>query len=119
MADNKTGSVCRFDPLRLTCSSLATGYHMFTDCTETVSILHAIVFGADGACVEISIGSILAALTAFTVLVVIAQFFARKLWAKLLRPNIPDTTQHAMPEEDHPFSDDPNYRDSAIRPSKR
>lgn len=58
---------------------------MFERCTETVSILYAVIFGADGACVEISIGSLFWAFAAFIVLVVIAQFFARKLWALLWR----------------------------------
>ena len=92
---------------------------MFATCTETVSILYAIVFGADGACVAVSTGSILAAFAAFMVVVIIAQFIARKLWAKLTQSNIPDVPAVATPAKDHPFSDDPHYRDSAIRPSRR
>ncbi|MGJ8587236.1 MAG: hypothetical protein ACSHXW_03710 [Yoonia sp.] len=92
---------------------------MFTTCTETISILYAIVFGADGACIDVSTGSILAAFAAFMVLVVMAQFVARRLWTKLTRPNISDVPDPVTPTEDHPFSDDPNYRDSAIRSSKR
>ena len=87
---------------------------MLTTCTETVSILYAIVFGADGACIAISTGSILAAFAAFMVIVILAQFVARKLWAKLTL-----STSHNAPEKDRPFSDDPHYRESAIRPSKR
>jgi uncharacterized membrane protein len=56
---------------------------MFETCTETVSLLYAIVFGADGACVNIGMSSLIWAFVAFIVLVVIAQFFARKLWRKL------------------------------------
>lgn len=29
------------------------------ECTETVSILHALIFGADGACISVSIWSVL------------------------------------------------------------
>ncbi|WP_341368602.1 hypothetical protein [Yoonia sp. BS5-3] len=57
---------------------------MFDSCRETVSILHALIFGADGACVSIGISSLLWAFGAFMVLVVIAQFAARKLWNALL-----------------------------------
>lgn len=92
---------------------------MFATCTETVSILYAIIFGADGACVAVSTGSILAAFAAFMVVVIIAQFIARKLWAKLTQSNIPDAPERDMAANDRPFSDDPHYRDSAIRPSRR
>lgn len=92
---------------------------MFTTCTETVSILYAIAFGAGDACVDVGAGSILAAFAAFMVLVVIAQFLARKLWAKLTQSQPHAAPEPTMPDHDHPFSDDPNYRDSAIRRSKR
>ncbi len=92
---------------------------MFGDCTETVSILYAVVFGADGACIALSTPSILTAFGAFMVLVVVAQFLARKLWKKLI--DIP-----AQVEEDtrpvpksSPYRDDPKYRNSAIRSTKR
>ncbi len=92
---------------------------MFDNCTETVSILYAIVFGADGACIELSTASILSAFAAFIVLVVIAQFFARKLWQKLTQPRAPIEDSFAPPPKDTPFRDDPKYRDTAIRSSKR
>ncbi len=92
---------------------------MFGDCTETVSILQAIVFGADGACVMLSTGSILTAFAAFIVLVVIAQFLARRLWAKLMQNSVSVENDLIDPTGDHPFHDDPNYRDSAIRSTKR
>jgi hypothetical protein len=92
---------------------------MFTTCIQTVSILDAIIFGANGACIDVSTGSILAAFAAFMGLVVIAQFLARRLWTKLTRPDTTVAPDPFTPEQDHPFSDDPNYRDSAIRPSKR
>lgn len=87
------------------------------ECAETVSILYAIVFGADGACVLISAWSLLTAFAAFMVLVVIAQFFARKLWARLTRP-----TPRPAAQDDTPrgaITDDPNYANSAIRSSRR
>ncbi len=98
---------------------------MFGNCTETVSILHAIIFGADGACIMLSMGSILWALGAFFVAVVIAQFIARKLWAKVTQPaSAPEYSLDldvdvADPVKDSPYSDDPNYRDSAIRSTRR
>jgi membrane protein implicated in regulation of membrane protease activity len=92
---------------------------MLTTCTETVSILYAIAFGAGDACVDVSAVSILTAFAAFMVLVVIAQFLARKLWARLTQPQPHVSPEPILPENGHPFSDDPNYRDSAIRSSKR
>jgi hypothetical protein len=92
---------------------------MFDTCTETVSILYAIVFGADGACIMLSMGSILSAFAAFILLVVIAQFLARRLWAKLMRSSPPIEDEHIDPAGDHPYRDDPNYRRSAIRSTKR
>lgn len=92
---------------------------MFGDCTETVSILYAIVFGADDACVSMSLASILTAFGAFMVLVVIAQFFARRLWKKLTQRPAPIDDQPINPTRMTPYGDDPKYRDSAIRSTKR
>lgn len=92
---------------------------MFGDCRETVSILEAIVFGTDGACVMLSTGSILTAFAAFMVLVVIAQFVARWLWAKLTTRTVPVDEDFIDPIADHPYRDDPNYSKSAIRSTKR
>jgi len=92
---------------------------MFETCAETVSILYALVFGADGACIMLSLGSILSAFVAFMVLVVIAQFVARKLWAKLMQKNVPAEDDFIDPVGDHPYRDDPNYQHSAIRSAKR
>lgn len=97
---------------------------MFSDCTETVSILQAIVFGADGACVMLSTGSILTAFAAFILVVMIVQFLARRLWTKLIQKSLPVENDFSdptfiEPTGDHPFHDDPNYRDSAIRSTKR
>jgi hypothetical protein len=92
---------------------------MFATCTETVSILYAVIFGVGDACVSFSTGSILAAFAAFIVIVVVAQFLARRLWARLTQTPRIDTPDPSRSNEDHPFRDDPNYRDSAIRSSKR
>lgn len=92
---------------------------MFDDCTETVSILYALIFGTDGACVLLSTGSILSAFAAFMVIVVLAQFLARKLWKKMTTPRIVLDAAMPDPKGDHPYDDDPNYRDSAIRSVKR
>ena len=92
---------------------------MFGDCSETVSILYAVIFGADGACIALSTASILTAFGAFLVLVVIAQFLARMLWRKLTQPRAPVSVDDTTPPAATPYQDDPKYRDSAIRPSKR
>ena len=92
---------------------------MFATCTQTVSILYAIAFGAGEACVRIDMWSILSALGAFMVLVIVAQFFARRLWARMMRPSPPDFSDVHDPQVDHPIVDDPNYRNSAIRSTKR
>jgi hypothetical protein len=91
---------------------------MFDACTETVSILYAIVFGAGSACIMLDLWSILSAFGAFIALVVIAQFIARKLWARISQPKPAFTDLHDR-AVDHPIVDDPNYKNSAIRSTKR
>lgn len=59
---------------------------MFGNCSETVSILYAAIFGAGDACVRLDLWSIGTAFAVFILLVMIAQFAARKLWARLTRP---------------------------------
>ncbi len=87
-------------------------------CGETVSILYALIFGAGEACVRIDLWSILSAFGAFMIVVVIAQFIARRTWARLTAPRT--VTPHKKePSIDRPFKDDPNYQDSAIRTTKR
>ena len=112
------------------------GFEMFGDCRETVSILYAVIFGADGACIMLSTSSILTAFAAFIFLVVVAQFIARWLWKQLIQPRptieadiveppIPAPLRQTAPPNNvkptvrAPYHDDPNYRASAIRPSKR
>lgn len=92
---------------------------MFDNCVETVSILYAVIFGAGDACIMISTWSILSALGVFLVLVILAQFVARKLWARVSRSNKPRPQQSAAPYRTGTIHDDPNYKDSAIRSSKR
>lgn len=92
---------------------------MFDNCRETVSILYAIVFGAGDACIMLSTSSILIAFGAFIGVVVVAQFIARRLWAKLTQPKTFKSETFIDPVGDHPYTDDPNYVDSAIRSSKR
>jgi len=91
---------------------------MNTTCAETVSILYAVIMGAGDACIRIDIWSILTALGAFLVIVVIAQFLARKLWAKLTTAPKTFSDVHD-PRVDRPIKDDPNYKNSAIRSAKR
>ena len=91
---------------------------MLNDCTETATILEALIFGAGDACVMIDLWSILQAFGAFMVLVIIAQFGARRLWARLTRVPAQFSDVHD-PQVDNPIVDDPNYQNSAIRSSKR
>ncbi len=83
------------------------------NCTETVSILYALIFGAGDACVSISIWSLLAAFAAFMVAVIILQFLARLLWARLTTPPLPRD-----PDEHGAITDDPEYADSPIKSSR-
>ena len=91
---------------------------MIDSCAQTVSILYAIIFGAGDACILLDLWSILSVFGVFMVLVVIAQFVARKLWARISRPNPVFTDLHD-PSVDHLIVDDPNYENSAIRSTKR
>jgi hypothetical protein len=100
------------------------GTKMFKTCVETVSILYAIIFGAGDACIEIGAASLLSALAAFMVAVIIAQFFARKLWKRISNPTPPQPARRIgtiMDDQiaDDPIADDPNYQASAIRSSRR
>lgn len=92
---------------------------MLSECAETVSILYAVFFGAGDACVLISMPSVLTALVTFFVAVLIVQFIARKVWARVRAPKI----EPLSPEMDKPVHgsivDDPNYAQSAIRSNKR
>lgn len=91
---------------------------MWAECQETVSILNALVFGANGACVRIDIWSLLSAFAVFMGIVIILQWGARRVFA---RPHRPVVNQAPEPEpaNQKPYQDDPNYRDSAIRSSRR
>lgn len=91
---------------------------MNPECAETVSILYAVTMGAGDACIRIDIWSILTAFGGFIVLVVIAQFAARKLWARLTAVPTRFSDVHD-PRVDRPIEDDPNYKNSAIRTAKR
>jgi tellurite resistance protein TehA-like permease len=91
---------------------------MFAPCAEVVSILYATVFGAGEACVDVGLASILWAFGAFMALVVLAQFAARRIWARLTRRRdaFSDVHDRAV---DRPINDDPNYRNSAVRSTRR
>ena len=69
---------------------------MFETCTETVSILTAILFGADGACVEVSLASMAPFFVLFLGAVVILQWIARRAVAELFpkRPVEPARSDH-------------------------
>ncbi len=70
---------------------------MFDVCNETVSVLYAVIFGAGDACVRLDLWSLGWAFVAFIVLVVIAQFAARKLWARITRPSGKDIYSDEQP----------------------
>ena len=84
------------------------------DCIETVSILYAVIFGAGDACVLISMGSILTAFAAFMVLVVLAQYVARRLWARVSGQSKP-----ADPASPPTFSRHPDYDGGPIMSTRR
>jgi len=95
---------------------------MFAECRETVSILYALTFGAGDACIDIGVWSLMSAFAAFILIVVILQLLARRLWARLTRvpaDNAPRPDAAAGRPLDKPFQDDPTYKDSAIRSSRR
>lgn len=112
-------SICRSCPTSLDVFiETKVRENMFGECTETVSILYAVIFGADGACITLSTPSILTAFGAFMVLVVVLQFLARRLWKKLTQRPVSIEHDHIDPPRDTPYRDDPNYRHSAIRSGK-
>ncbi|MDX8351837.1 hypothetical protein [Cognatiyoonia sp. IB215182] len=111
---------------------------MFEPCLGTVSILYAIAFGAGDACIEIGTMSILTAFGAFMVLVVIAQYVARRLWRSITggrndRPSrrvgtiYDDVGEINEPVENSPRStvtqqsanDSDKFKDSAVWSAKR
>ncbi len=71
---------------------------MFGTCNETVSVLYAVIFGAGNACVRLDLWSLGWAFVAFIVLVVIAQFAARRLWARITRPSGKDAYGEEQPQ---------------------
>lgn len=92
---------------------------MFEQCTETVSILYAIIFGAGDACINIGIGSLLGAFAAFMGIVIVLQYVARRLW------NNTKPSRRTTPERrigtiyDQTPDDDDKFKDSAVWSSKR
>ncbi len=93
---------------------------MLFECTQTVSILHALIFGAGDACIRLDLVSILTAFGAFIAIVVFLQFLARQAWVRLIAPRKPtDHDAGTTGAQDTPFQDDPNYSQSAIRTSRR
>ncbi|MEO1637673.1 MAG: hypothetical protein AAFU41_00325 [Pseudomonadota bacterium] len=95
---------------------------MFRECTETVSILEAVIFGAGDACVMISGASLFWAFAAFILVVVILQFIARRIWQGITSGSSPDnsfddpkprTGQVSSPYR--PYGDRPRDPDGPIR----
>ncbi|MGR3511926.1 MAG: hypothetical protein ACU0GG_04125 [Paracoccaceae bacterium] len=70
-------------------------------CQSTVSLLEAILFGADGACVDLGLPSLLSALAVFVVGVVVLQWAARRAVRGLFpnrRSAEPSFTPHPAPK---------------------
>ena len=85
-------------------------------CTETVSIFWAVIFGAGDACVRIDLWSILGAFAVFIAIVAGLQWIARRLWSRA------KATKIATPKAENdprPYQDNPRFRDSAIRSTRR
>ena len=66
-------------------------------CTETVSIVEALVFGANGACVDIGLGSLLGGIALFVGVIVALRFIGSALLRRVLpsgraSPTAPDPT---------------------------
>ena len=59
-------------------------------CTETVSILEAVVFGVDGACIDIGLASLLGAVVAFIFCVVGLRVLGSRLLKRLFPSRRPD-----------------------------
>lgn len=53
-------------------------------CRETVSILHALVFGAEGACVDIGLASLLGGVAVFVGAVVVLRFVGARIVRRVL-----------------------------------
>lgn len=92
---------------------------MFDECTQSVTVLYAAVFGAGDACIRLDTWSLLWAIAAFILLVLVAQFAARKLWARVTQPQAAPAMEADTPVTQSAIKDDPKYKDSAIWSRKR
>ena len=93
---------------------------IFEECTETVSILWAAIFGAGEACVDMSASSLIPAFAAFIALVIALQWVARKLWARLIRvPDLPETPDRSLDKVTIPEVNDPSDTDETPVRSSR
>ncbi|NKB26731.1 MAG: hypothetical protein GKR99_03880 [Rhodobacteraceae bacterium] len=54
------------------------------DCNETISIVEAVFFGADGACVDIGMPSLLAGVALFVAMVVALRFLGTAALSRIL-----------------------------------
>ncbi|MEO0830258.1 MAG: hypothetical protein AAFY03_07330, partial [Pseudomonadota bacterium] len=80
-------------------------------CQNTVSLLEAIVLGADGACIDIGLFSLLSALTVFVGGVVVLQWAARRV----LRGLFPNQRSAQSPLQPHP-APKPEQQDTGLKP---
>ena len=77
------------------------------------------VFGTDGACVRIDLGSVLSAFAVFIGIVAVLQWIARRIVARIRagRGNGAEVQQDQSTTG--PYKDNPEYRHSAIRSARR
>ncbi|MEL7344882.1 MAG: hypothetical protein AAFN59_08475 [Pseudomonadota bacterium] len=97
---------------------------MLEPCTQVVSLLTALVFGANGACVELSPASLAPFIVAFILAVVVMQYLARRLIAMIFVPPAkPDTHPSAPPNapltKRGALLDGPTYDGGPIQSTRR
>lgn len=88
---------------------------MFETCAETVSVLHALIFGAGGACVDVGLGSLAPVFPVFVGAVLVLQFAARRALAALF----PKGDKAPAPEPRGPLLNGPDYDGGPIRSQGR
>ena len=92
----------------------------FDECTETVSLLHAIFFDVGDACIDLSLPSLAGFFGAFLVVVVILQWIARRLWSRLRQvPDLPEEPEQTLEAVTRPKGRSPaEPYESPIKPSR-
>lgn len=74
-----------------------------TTCTKTVSIFEAVIFGANGACIDISLSSLLGGIAMFATAVIVLRYVGSRLLHRLLGLDRPKTAAPGPePKDDRP-----------------